>query len=107
MHFYLKEKGISNNNFMLMIFDKGLIGVDPFDPNLSPEYKARILREIQRNFWYFIREVVRVPDQGGAVGGGARYKLHRGNLAMNFGFMLNWNMFVEFPRQHGKTISET
>ena len=21
------------------------------------------------------------------------------------GFLLNWNMFVEFPRQHGKTIS--
>ena len=56
------------------------------------------------NYWYFLREVVRIPDQGGSVNGGARYKLNRGNLAMNFLFTLNYDMFVELPRQFGKTI---
>lgn len=107
MHYYLKQRGIENNRFFLVIYDPDLIGVDPRDPNLSIMMKRKVLRECIINFWYFIREVVRIPDQGGTVGGGMRYKLHRGNLAMNFGFMLNWNMFVEFPRQHGKTISET
>lgn len=53
----------------------------------------------------FLREVVRIPIQGGTVGSGARYKLHRGNLAMNFLFVLNFNQFVEMPRQHGKTTA--
>lgn len=105
MHYYLKQTGRQNNKFFLVIYDPDLIGVDPRDPNLNTLMKKKILRECIINFWYFIREVVRIPDQGGAVGGGARYKLHRGNLALNFGFLLNWNMFAEFPRQHGKTIS--
>lgn len=105
MHYYLKQTGRQNNKFFLVIYDPDLIGVDPRDPNLNTLMKKKILRECIINFWYFIREVVRIPDQGGAVGGGARYKLHRGNLALNFGFLLNWNMFVELPRQHGKTIS--
>ena len=105
MHFILKEKGIKNNNFFLVLFDKDLIGVDVRDPNLNQFMQAKILREIMHNFWYFLREVVRIPDQGGSVSSGVRYKLHRGNLAMNFLFTLNYNMFVELPRQHFKTVS--
>lgn len=105
MHFFLKNKGIQNNKFFLVLYDRDLAGVDPRDPRLSGEMKTKIFKECMRNFWYFIREVVRIPDQGGTVGGGIRYKLHRGNLALNYGFIQNWNMFLELPRQHGKTIS--
>jgi hypothetical protein len=105
MHYFLKAKGIKNNKFFLVLYDTDLAGVDPRDPRLNLMMKRKILAECIRNYWYFIREVVRIPMQGGEVGGGARYKLHRGNLALNFGFILNWNMFLELPRQHGKTIS--
>ncbi len=105
IHYYLKDRGIKKNAFFLALLDKGLEGVDPRDPRLNQQMKARILRECILNYWYFIREVVRVPDQGGAIGSGAKYKLTRGNLALNFGFVRNWNMFVEFPRQNGKTVS--
>ena len=105
MHHYLKSQGIQNNDFFLCLFDAGLAGVDPRDPNLSQSMKARIMNECRRNYWYFLREVVRIPDQGGTVGSGKRYKLHRGNLAMNFLFVLNFNQFVEMPRQHGKTTA--
>lgn len=104
VHYFLKQKGIKNNKFFLVIYDPSLIGVNPRDERLNVNMKRKILRECILNYWYFIREVVRVPVQGGDTNGGTPYKLHRGNLAMNFGFMLNWNMFVEFPRQHGKTI---
>lgn len=104
MHFFLKNKGIKNNKFFLVLYDRDLAGVNPRDPRLSGEMKTKIFKECMRNFWYFIREVVRIPDQGGDVGGGKQYKLHRGNLAMNYGFINNWNMFLELPRQHGKTI---
>lgn len=105
MHYYLKNKGIKNNAFFLILYDQGLAGVDPRDPNLSADMKARVFRECCANYWYYLREVVRVPVQGGTVGSGVRYKLHRGNLAMNFLFVLNYNMFVELPRQHFKTTS--
>lgn len=95
MHYYLKHKGIKNNRFFLALYDPDLAGVDPRDPNLNAMMKRKILRECIVNFWYFIREVVRIPDQGGTVGSGKRYKLHRGNLAQNFCFLLNWNIFLE------------
>ena len=51
----------------------------------------------------FIREVCRIPQQG-STGAGTRYELHRGNLAMNFLYVLNYNMFVELSRQMGKSL---
>lgn len=104
MHHYLKSIGIKNNKFFLALLDKDLAKVDPYDKNLNQVMKMKILRECMSNYWYFIREVVRIPDQG-ATGGGVRYKLHRGNLAFNFATMLNLNIFLECPRQHFKTVS--
>ena len=105
MYYYLKMKGIANNSFFLALYDTGLASIDPRDPKLPDSWKARVLRECMINPWYFLREIVRIPDTGGQVGGGVRYKLDRGNLALNFGFCNNWNMFLELPRQFGKTTS--
>ena len=102
-HYMLKALGIKNNRFMLALIDPDLAGVSPYDPNLSFIMKQKILREVQNNFWYFLREVVRIPTPG--VPGGMRYMLHRGNLAMNYCMMYNLNVFMELPRQQGKTIS--
>lgn len=105
MHYFLKRTGRRNNDFFLALFDSGLAGVDPRDPNLHPVMKQRVLKEIIVNYWYFLREAVRIPVQGGTVSSGTRYQLNRGNLAMNFLFTLNYNMFVELPRQFGKTTA--
>ena len=105
MHYYLKQKGIKNNAFFLILYDKGLAGINPADPTLSTDMKTRIFRECCCNYWFYLRNVVRVPVQGGTEGSGVRYKLHRGNLAMNFLFVMNYNQFVELPRQHFKTTS--
>lgn len=103
MHYFLKAKGIKNNDFHLLIIDADLARIDPRDPNIGQMYKSRILRECLINYWYFIREIVRIPVEGEI--NGIKFKLHRGNLALNFGFTMNWNMFIELPRQQGKTIS--
>jgi len=95
MHHYLKAIGIKNNEFMLTLIDPDLDGVDPYDPNLNMLYKQKILKECLSNYWYFIREVVRIPSPGGAP---MRYKLTRGNLALNFCQALNLNVFYEAPR---------
>lgn len=105
MHYYLQSINIVNNDFFLALLDTGLAGVDPFDPFLSREMKSRVSAECYRNYWYFLREVVRIPKEGGKANGGARYRLDRGSLAMNYMFILNFNLFVELPRQHGKTTT--
>ena len=97
----LKDNNIRSYMFPLMIYDQGLIGVDPYDENLSPALKSRIIVECKRNIWYFIREVARVPVPGGHV----MFELHRGNLAMLFCLWLNLDTSIELPRQHYKTYS--
>lgn len=61
MYLYLKSIGIKNNKFMLMIYDKDLIGVDPYDKNLTVEMKEKIREECKNNIWYFFRNVCRIP----------------------------------------------
>ena len=102
MHYYLKAKGIKNNKFHLLLYDKDLAYIDPHDPYLDPYMKQKVFLECQRNFWYYIREVVRVQSQGGPY---VRYRLDRGNLALNFCFTLNLNIYQEQPRQTGKTVA--
>ena len=104
MHFYLKSRGITNNAFMLALFDPDLEGVDPFDSRLNTYMKQKVLFECMTNFWYFIRECVRIPIEG-STGNGARYQLHRGNMAYNYISALNLNIFLELPRQQFKTSS--
>ena len=101
MAMYLKDRGIKHYEFMLLLLDPDLAGVDPYDPRLSTVMKTKILRECLYNPWYFIREVVRIPQAGKA--GGIPFVLHRGNLAMLFCLMLNLNTMCILPRQTGKT----
>ena len=103
MHYYLKKIGIKNNAFMLTLLDPDLAGVDPYDPALTRIMKVKILRECTYNYWYFIREVVRVPTTGKPQG--AMYGLHRGNMALSFCLLHNLNIFFELPRQQGKSIA--
>lgn len=102
MHHYLKAMGIKNNEFMLTLLDPDLDGIDPYDPHLNAYYKQKILRECIANYWYFLREIVRIPSPGGAP---MMYKLTRANLALSFCQCLNLNIFLEEPRQQGKTVS--
>nr|DAY68574.1 MAG TPA: large terminase [Caudoviricetes sp.] len=77
-HLYLKEKGIKNNNFMLRLHDPSLANIDPFDPLLSEEMKSKIINECKINIWFYFREILRVPCQGG---GKEMFELNRANCA--------------------------
>lgn len=95
----LKRKGIKNYNFFLKLYDEDLVGVDPYDEHLTQEYKLKIILECRRNFWYFIREIMRIPAPGGFM----KFKLHRGNLAAAWAISNNIPTYLILPRQHGKT----
>lgn len=105
MHYFLKAKGIKNNSFFLLLYDTGLVGVNPYDLTLPRQMKIRILRECVINYWYFIREVIRIPEEGGQAGTGKRYELNRFNLTMSYLFVYNINQFICVSRQSGKTVS--
>lgn len=99
----LKRVGVKNNMFFLKLYDRGLVGVDPFDPNLSPEYVMRITQECMINPWYFLRECVRIPDQGNPHG--IPYMLNRAMLASAWLFLHGIDNYTTIPRQIGKTQS--
>lgn len=98
----LRRLGIENNKFFLKLYDKGLQGVDPHAPYISEEMVFRIITECIRNIWYFLREVARIPDNGGK---GRPYELNRANLAITWCYTNNIDHWVDIPRQIGKTQS--
>ena len=102
MSILLRHMGIKNYYFFLTLYDKSLLGVDPHSPNLTTEQKLRILYECKVNFWYFIREVARVPVVGQE--GGTKFILNRGNLALYWSVMNDVDIGYIQPRQTGKTI---
>jgi hypothetical protein len=97
----LKGMGIKNNKFFLRLYDADLLNVDPHSKHLSPEIQSKILYEIARNPFYFIREVVRIAVPGGTL----KFELHRGNLALLWALINNLHTIILLPRQRYKTIS--
>lgn len=98
----LKDLGVSNNKFHLVIYDKGLIGVDPHSPNLTLDQKRRIGVEAKLNPWYYFREVIRIPQSGAPP---SRFILNRANCAMIWLYYNHVDVFQVCPRQTGKTIA--
>ena len=92
---YLKRRGIKNYNFMLTLHDYDLYGVDPYDPDISFEIRSKVIKESVSNIWYYLREVVRLPAQGG---GHRQYQLNLSNMAQVFLFLLNTPSWVTIPR---------
>lgn len=97
---YLKSIGIKNHRFMLALLDPDLANIDPHDPNLSTVYKMKVLAEVRNNFWYYLREVVRIPSSGEP----SKFLLNRGNMAFLYMAIMNFDCLLLQPRQTGKTI---
>ena len=92
--YQLKQEGIRNYKFFLILLDEDLVGVDPYDKNLSDGMKLKIQKEVMNNYWYYIREVVKIPEPGGYT----FYKLNKLNLAISFCMEMNLNCFIEGPK---------
>lgn len=99
---FLKELGIKNYRFPLVLYDPDLSGVDPYAKDLSEEMRAKILYECSRNKIYFVRELVRIREQGSPDS--VMYEAHVGNMTIHFLRSLDINSYLELPRQCGKSI---
>ena len=98
----LKRLGIKHFYFMLEIYDYTLVDVDPYSPNLTREQISRIMTECTRNIWYYLREICRIPSQGGVP---VRFKANRGNIAQIWCLVRGIDSWLCLPRQQGKTES--
>lgn len=99
-HQELKHLGIKNNAFMLELKDITLADVDPFDPNLDDKTIYRIQRECRLNFWYYVREVVKMPVPNA---GPVPLYLHRGSCAQFWLFLQHIDSTLNIPRRCYKT----
>lgn len=101
----LKKLGIKNNKFFLRLYDRDLQGVDPYSRVLPKETQLKILFECMINPWYWLREILRIPEDGKPleVGGGTQYRIDRNNLACWYLFLNGIDHYQSKPRQTGKT----
>jgi len=98
----LKNMGVKNHTFMLALHDRSLVGIDPHSPNLTLEQQAAIAVECKVNFWYFVREVARVPPVSGAVS--VKFRASRGNIAGYFLYFCHIIYILVQIRQTGKSV---
>lgn len=99
----LKYAGVKNHTFMLSLYDRDLVGINPHDPNLSIEMQAKVVREFSKNYWFAVRECIRIPPVVGLES--VPYNFHRSNVSLAWLYLARvFNMSV-IARQRGKTMS--
>jgi len=99
----LKRMGIKNHAFFLAIHNPLIAELDPWDPNLTDTQISMIIKESKENFWYFIREVVRIPAASGSIP--FKFKPNRANIATFWLFFNHITSLLIQPRQTGKSLT--
>lgn len=98
-----KEMGIRNHAFPLALVDRTLVGVDPFDPEISLENQLRVSAECKINPWYYFREIARVGGGSGEVAD--KFQANRGNISLFWCFFNHITYMLIQIRQTGKSFS--
>lgn len=97
-----KSMNVRNHTFLLALHNPDLIGIDPHDPNLTLDEMAMIAVECKENFWYYIREVVRIPAVAGSEN--IPFRASRGNIALYWLFFNHVFTLLIQIRQTGKSV---
>lgn len=97
--------GVRNCAFHLSLLQPELAGIDPYSENLDITTKAKIVYECKSNFWYFLREVSKVPVPGSLLP--VSFSANRGNIALYWYFLNHVMTIIVILRQTGKTTSLT
>lgn len=96
-----KSMGIKNYFFLLALHQPKLVGVDPHSKTLTLEEKAMIALECKYNPWYFLREIIRLPIDGGTI---TEFLANRGIIALFWCILNGIDIGLVMPRQTGKSV---
>lgn len=98
-----RRMGINNYAFPLCLYDPDLLDIDVHDlEDNTPEneiLRTKVQIEARRNVWYYLRECIRIYEQGGTP---VRFRLDRGSCAMTWCFANGIDYTGMQPRQTGK-----
>lgn len=98
----LRKMGVKNCLWPLALHDQRLVGVNPFDLTISDDLKLRIAIEVENNPWYYIREILKLPEAGTD---GVNITANRAFLAQWWARMQSIDVFNMQPRQTGKSVT--
>lgn len=105
---YLIDNNINNYNWFQKLDNDKLANVDPYDENLSDEYKILIIEECKSNPIYFFRNVLRLnyispPNKQNEI---VNFKLTKNVIAKIYLELYRNTSVMELdPRQSYKTIT--
>lgn len=99
-----KAMGVKNYLFHLSLKNPRLQGVNPRDPDIDPVTAAMVRAECEQNFWYFIREILLIPEDGSPQG--VRFRANRGNIAAYWAFLNHVDYLLVMMRQGGKSVCD-
>ena len=95
--------GIKNSLFHLALHDPRLKDIDPQSASLTQDEITMIIDECTENPWYFIREVIRIPNPGGLEP--MMFKASRANISLVWLFYNHLTTLLIQPRQTHKSGS--
>ena len=72
MRYFLQDNNVENDSFMLELYDESLENFDISDLSTGDNKArealiSRVIKECQKNIWFFFREVVRIPCEVGCA----------------------------------------
>ena len=105
----LKELGIKNYDFMLKTQDVKLKALGDkvteyrYFPTQNTDTVSRICEECYRNFWFFLRHMVKIPVVSEPHS--YEFKLHMGSCELFYLLQHNVSQYVEWSRQFYTTTA--
>mgnify|MGYP003502847972 FL=1 len=97
-----RDMGVENHAFLLALHNPALQGINPHSPELTLDQIALITIECKENFWYYIREVARIPGLAGSDP--IVFRASRGNIALYWLFFNHIFTLLIQIRQAGKSV---
>lgn len=98
----LKQMGVKNHLWPLVLIHRDLKGLDPFDPNLDQELQMMFLKEFKINPWAFFRMAARAT--GSTYENPIYFEANRSNMAVYWLYFNHITTCLVQPRQTGKTF---
>ena len=94
----LYDMGILNSDFMLKLHDANLIDIPENPKDWDQDLRKRIVRECKTNFWFFVREIIRIPSNTNICYGDDytycnRFPLRMDTLRLFFAYINNINVY--------------